>query len=382
MDQDQEMLPPPYIAQQQQPSQQPSQRRVMMMPPPPPQMGRVPGMGRRRSPPPTGGATIDEVRGTIVGLVKSQHGAKFLQRAIENAPTPEARAHVIDVILDDVTPAIPEVITDNLGQFLMPKFMEMASVEQRTRIVRALLPHLLPVSCSQQGAHGLQRLLTYMTPEQAAMLGEAMAPYVVTLSKDAKGNYLVQSYLKTFSPGPLARYVYDVVCEHLIEISVHKVGCTVVCRCIERADPTNLARIIRIVADNAVFFSKDQFANYVVQHIFQHCAQEHTRTVTAALIGHIAELCFEKFSSNVIEKALQAAQPDKALFESLLAEMTEGHLYKEMIGDQFGNFVVQKSLDLCTSREQHARLVRKTLPLAQESKSPYAQHIVNKLLRS
>jgi len=317
------------------------------------------------------------MRGQIVDLTRYQTGCRFLQRQLDWAPDAAQRAHVVTVLLDDILPTIETVITDGYGQYLMPKVMEHATTEQRSRIIRAILPHVVQISCNAAGSHGLQRLLAFLNDEQASELGRALAPSILELSKDPKGNYIVQSFLKTFGPGPRVQPIHEAILAHLVEISCHKVGCTVVCRAIDKADKEQLNKLVYSVVELAVVFVQDQYANYVTQHILTHCSGEYTKPLIEALRGHIADLCFQKFSSNVIEKCLAAA--DKSTFEWMFEEMTVESKLRQMVTDAYGNFVVQKLLDL-SSPDQHKRLVRLIVPLLQSVKSPYAIHIQKKLL--
>lgn len=342
----------------------------MQPPPPPPPQRKVP-------PAVPGTATLHELRGQIVDLTRHQVGCRFLQRQIDWAQDPRQRESVVGVILDDILPTIETVIVDSCGQFLVPKIFEAATTAQRSSVVRALLPHIATISCNAYGSHGLQRLLAFMTNEQASGVCNALVAHIVELSKDQKGNYILQSFLKVFGPGPRVQQIHTAILEHLVEISCHKVGCTVVCRALDKGDREQLQRIVHDVVELAVPLVQDQYGNYVTQHILTHLGPEFTQPLIEALRGHIADLSLQKFSSNVVEKCLSAASPEA--FEWMMEEMSAEHKLRQLIVDPYGNFVIQKLLDLSTP-EQHRHLVRLIVPLLQQTKSPFAQHIQKKLL--
>ena len=73
------------------------------------------------------------------------------------------------------------------------------------------------------------------------------------------------------------------------------------------------------------------------------------------LRGHMVALSMHKFASNVVEKGLEFGSEEQrdVIVCEILAETTEGsgfaaHL-QDMIRDQFGNYVVQKVLDVSDS---------------------------------
>lgn len=65
------------------------------------------------------------------------------------------------------------------------------------------------------------------------------------------------------------------------------------------------------------------------------------------MLGHIAEMSTHKYSSNVVEKCLQYGTP--AQRDQIVSEVISGpsgdHL-QVMMKDQFGNYVVQKVLEV------------------------------------
>jgi pumilio RNA-binding family len=57
--------------------------------------------------------------------------------------------------------------------------------------------------------------------------------------------------------------------------------------------------------------TKDQFGNYVIQHILeQGTNQEDKNRITMSIKGRVIELSNHKFASNVVEKCLQHGSPD------------------------------------------------------------------------
>lgn len=121
--------------------------------------------------------------------------------------------------------------------------------------------------------------------------------------------------------------------------------------------------------------TQDQYGNYVIQHVLEHGKEEERSYIIGQLAPHILALSQNKFASNVVEKCLLFGNPQQrvALVEAILTapmpqSMPEapagaaglgtgegcGHgngdlsadpLY-EVMKDQFGNYVVQKVLEV------------------------------------
>ena len=95
--------------------------------------------------------------------------------------------------------------------------------------------------------------------------------------------------------------------------------------------------------------------------------------------GHVADLSTQKFSSNVIEKCLKAA--DRPTLTAMIIELTDGEALPMLLQDPYGNYVVQTALSLADP-ETHKRmvaLIRPHLPAIRNT--PYGKRIQNKITK-
>ena len=320
---------------------------------------------------------MESVQGHVVQMAQYQTGCRYLQKQMDTLEGARKRA-LVQTVFSEVLPVLALVITDTYGQYLIPKLMEHSSDAQRSALLAKLAPDVRAVACHSFGSHGLQRSLQFLSDEQVAQLAAALQPHVGALCKDPKGNYLVQCFVKMFGPGPRVEFVFELLTAELADIARHKVGCTVVCRCLENADDRQTRGIVDRVLAHALAFARDEYANYVVQHIILHCRPAYASALVDAFRGHAAELCQQKFGSNVMEKCLETADPVQ--FNVFYSELTRDAFLPVVLSDQFGNFVLQKLLDLC-SREQHAALVARIVPILHTAHSPFAVHIEKKLMK-
>jgi pumilio RNA-binding family len=119
----------------------------------------------------------------------------------------------------------------------------------------------------------------------------------------------------------------------------------------------------RLPRQAIVQLAQDQYGNYVIQHILEFGRPFERDAVIDALAPHVVTLSQNKFASNVVEKCLlhgKAGQRE-ALVEAILAQpaaagadgavtgVCDSPLH-QMMRDQFGNYVVQKLLEVRGSR--------------------------------
>lgn len=315
--------------------------------------------------------SLEEIVGQIYPLTKYQAGCRFLQKKLEEQPDPQ---HVT-LVFTEVFEHLIELMTDPYGQYLVPKLMKYCDKQQRQAIVTKIAPKIVTFACHTYGIHGVQKILEFLTDEQVDTFIEAIKPNAIHLAKDSKGNYLIQSFLKQF-PSERNQFIYDAITDHCVEVATHKVGCTLINRCIDYANEKQMLQTVNEIARNSLSLVQDQFGNYVVQHLLSTKVQFAPKIIEG-LLGHIPELSVQKFSSNVIEKCLQVASPEH--YSAVIQEITDANLL-ELLQDRYANFVIQTALDVADD-QQHAKLVKMILPYIHQIKTPYVMHIQKKILQ-
>ncbi len=112
--------------------------------------------------------------------------------------------------------------------------------------------------------------------------------------------------------------------------------------------------------------AQDQYGNYVIQHVVERGSPEERGVVYTALSPHILVLSRNKFASNVVEKLLlhSGAQERHDMVEAFLSDAGaaaaaaaedgsqacagggSGGALEAMMQDQYGNYVVQRALEV------------------------------------
>lgn len=138
------------------------------------------------------------------------------------------------------------------------------------------------------------------------------------------------------------------------------------------------------ILENVRELCKNQSGNYVIQHVLLHGLPQHRTAVIQSLRGSILALSRHKFASNVVEKCISSAsrQDRELLIDEMVGrdEDAEPPLLA-MVKDQFGNYVVQRLIDVADDA-QRVRLFDKIRPYSAILRTvPYGKHIVTKMER-
>ena len=117
-------------------------------------------------------------------------------------------------------------------------------------------------------------------------------------------------------------------------------------------------------AQATVQLAQDQYGNYVIQHVVEQGRPHERNQVYERLFPHIVVLSQNKFASNVVEKMLLHCEPEQraAIVEEFLrqpmgtlspadmmsddANARDQSPLEQMMQDQYGNYVVQKTLEV------------------------------------
>ena len=134
-------------------------------------------------------------------------------------------------------------------------------------------------------------------------------------------------------------------------LAAHPYGCRVVQRILEHCDEPQRFRILdELMASPHVLddLVRDQYGNYVVQHVIQYSRPADRATVLARVKRDLFVFAQHKFASNVVEKCLQfggAANRTAMVDELLSGEGGPQSQLMVLIRDQYANYVVQKVRD-------------------------------------
>lgn len=130
-----------------------------------------------------------------------------------------------------------------------------------------------------------------------------------------------------------------------VQIACHKHGCCIMQKCIDASTPAQKKALTHEIAINTLTFVKNPFGNYVVQFVLNLKISSINVIISRQLMSDIIPLSKQKFSSNVIEKCLEhnSVEMNQEMVQHIMNEKAH---YLNMLSDQYGNYVIQKCLQV------------------------------------
>lgn len=336
--------------------------------------------------------------GHIYSLSQEQAGCRYLQKKLEEEEEEEEeneeekeqqqqqeekKKGVFNAIYAEILPHASQVMADPFGNYLFQKLLKRCSGEQRRAILDRVCGDLVAISMSVQGTRSVQKVIDYVrTEEEIAIVEREFRGNLVRMIQDLNSNHVVQRCIRTFqSPGN--QFIYDELTEdeNMVRVATHRHSCCVIQRCIDLGTPAQKRQIVDSVVRHVATFVEDQYGNYVVQYVVGLNIAGVSRRIATLLRGRFAELSMQKFSSNVVEKLMQAdaaTDPGDAV-EVVVDEIVGCETVDALLQDPFANYVVQTALSRASEAQRKvlSDLIACRAPVLKNS--PYGKRILAKV---
>eukprot|EP00891_Asterochloris_glomerata_P008736 jgi/Astpho2/8736/gw1.00128.40.1_t len=279
------------------------------------------------------------------------------------------------------------LMTDVFGNYVIQKFLEHGNQEVLARISAQLKDHVLMLSLQMYGCRVIQKALEVLPVADQRSLTAELEGMVMRCVRDQNGNHVIQKCIECVKPSTEISFIVEAVRNGVVNLSSHPYGCRVVQRVMEHCDmPRVLEAIVGDILANSMALAADQYGNYVIQHTLINGPPHARWHIISVLTPAVVHLSQHKFASNVMEKCLQYGEPAdrEAIIAICLVPGPDGMLpLHAVMKDQYGNYVVQKMLEVSDQKQWQELMDRIHGHLQMLKRYVYSKHVtarVEKLL--
>uniref|UniRef100_A0A6N2LN22 PUM-HD domain-containing protein n=1 Tax=Salix viminalis TaxID=40686 RepID=A0A6N2LN22_SALVM len=316
---------------------------------------------------------LSDVAGRIVEFSVDQHGSRFIQQKLENCNVEEK-----ECVFKEVLPHAPKLMTDVFGNYVIQKFFEHGSPQQRIELAEKLSGQMLQLSLQMYGCRVIQKALDVIELDQKAKLAQELDGHVMRCVHDQNGNHVIQKCIECV-PAEHIEFIISAFRGQVVTLSTHPYGCRVIQRILEHcSDELQSQCIVDEILESTYLLAQDQYGNYVTQHVLERGKPHERSQIISKLTGKIVQMSQHKYASNVVEKCLKhadAAQRELMIGE-IIGQSEENDNLLMMMKDQFANYVVQKILETSNDKQKEILLSRINAHLNALKKYTYGKHIV------
>uniref|UniRef100_A0A3B5BAU5 Pumilio RNA binding family member 2 n=1 Tax=Stegastes partitus TaxID=144197 RepID=A0A3B5BAU5_9TELE len=319
---------------------------------------------------------LRDLPGHMVEFSQDQHGSRFIQQKLERA-TPAERQMVFGEILQ----AAYQLMTDVFGNYVIQKFFEFGSADQKLALATRIRGHVLPLALQMYGCRVIQKALESISSDQQSDIVRELDGHVLKCVKDQNGNHVVQKCIECVQPQAL-QFIIDAFQGQVFVLSTHPYGCRVIQRILEHCTQEQTLPILEELHQHSEQLGQDQYGNYVIQHVLEHGRPEDKSKIVAEVRGKVLVLSQHKFASNVVEKCvIHSSRSERALLIDEVCCQKDGPhsaLYT-MMKDQYANYVVQRMIDMAEPAQRKIIMHKIRPHIATLRKYTYGKHILAKL---
>ena len=202
--------------------------------------------------------------------------------------------------------------------------------------------YLLECSMEYEGSKAIQKALDNKKDEEDIIraIHKALMPYIIELSSDTFGNYIVQKLL-IYGPQDVKQQIFSAIRSTLLPLSLHKFGCRVVQCAINNSSPEECELLATDFEPFTLHCVQCPNANHVIQAFMRldsNQKPEILKQMHAAVCHNAILLAKHEYGCRVLISALES---DINADESLRVVRSLETEYIGLSQDQYANFVVQ-----------------------------------------
>ncbi|EZG46183.1 pumilio-family RNA protein [Gregarina niphandrodes] len=309
-------------------------------PPPPPPPPRVQQQE-------TIASSFNDILPNIVALAEDQMGVKYLQSVLSMCSEAE-----YNVSLNALGSDLYRLSFHVYGNHVVQKLLEVGSTLDRRgsngeycrRIFGLCMAgHCVDLSLDSYGCRVLQRGLDYLyLRDKLEMLKELISrrgcrgsdghtfggrggkgSTLLRLIEDQNGNHVVQKMVDRLPANDCAIIVDELLGGgDVVAISLHSYGCRVMQRVLEHCPHSVTYKMLNKLQPGIEILIRDQFGNYVVQHILKYGRLSDKQIVVNLVVNNITYYSCHKYASNVVERCLEKYVPQQMRASIVLATFT------------------------------------------------------------
>jgi hypothetical protein len=284
-------------------------------------------------------------------ISKDQTGCRLLQKKIEEQP------EIASKIFTNALPNLYEITTDSFGNYLIQKLFHYLSEEQFHQFLALIQPNIFKICINSFGTRVMQKIIDFLTTDILMdTFLKLFRPIIHQIILDINGSHILLKLLdiKNHLAIPARTTIFSELKLHILAISMHKHGCCVLQKCIDKADRKDQFEIFELLLQHCKTLVSDQCGNYIIQSMVGMGIQQINHQVAIQLCDDIEGFGKQKFSSNVVEKCFECASQESC--NKLITALINAKCIITLLFDKFGNYVIQKALQRAEMKQQQEML--------------------------
>ena len=269
----------------------------------------------------------------------------------------------IQNFFEQIKPELINLIEHQFGNYVIQKFLEILILQENKQLINDFISiinkndKLYEISINIYGTRVIQKTLEKLidnnnnykiaTPEIINSIKKLIENHLYDLCCDKNGNHVYQKLLKVFINENEYKndFLYDNLTDISLNVALLQQGATIFNTALNLCNLKQKEKICLKIIDNIEKLINDKYGNYSVQAIINNLENEKNliEPIYLYISDNIVNLSKQKCSSNVIDTFIMKKNDYS---KKLVDDMIKNNIIKDIIKDQYGNYVVQKALSI------------------------------------
>ena len=282
--------------------------------------------------------------------MRASIGSRFLQKMLDKIDEDD-----IYEIFFRVGNDITDLMCDNYANYFLQQLILKCNLKQRLYLYDKLKKNFIEVAKNMAGTHCIQSLIEPINSlKEENLLREAIQNNLLELSYNSNSTHVIQKIICTINENN-RQYINIFIFENILKLCKDVNGICIIKKFISENNSIIIRNeIIKLLIENCLEITQDQYGNYVIQHAIENFGFVNCYNLIRIIYKNVVFLSCQKFSSNVIDKiVLNSHQYNyndfRALIEIMFLNIQNFNLMSQ---NKFGMFVLQNSVKLMNPNEK------------------------------
>ena len=298
--------------------------------------------------------------------------------------------------LERIKPFLINIITQQFGNYVIQKLLEILIYQENKTLFAEVFSFLdqnnclYSVSIDNYGTRVIQKTFEKLiitgynkieTPTLNNCLKNLISKHLFDLCQDKNGNHVYQKLIKVFKgeKEEISNFLFDYLADFALDIALLQQGATIFSTAINFGSYNQKEKLCVKIFQNLEILINNKYGNYSVQALINSLKDEKKliEPIYSYISKNIVNLSKQKYSSNVVDTFIMK---NDTFSKMIINDIIKNNQIKDMILDQFGNYVIQKAMSI-SDQETLNKIIEQIKPIVPELLlSNFGKKIINKLM--
>ena len=282
-----------------------------------------------------------------ITLIKDKFGCIMMKNKILSDPN-----YANEILFPQIKNNLKDLCCDNFGNYFLQSYLDIITFDNLNTFLNSLNDNFTEICLSPYGTRIIQKII-----DKIAFTPLLINKFTFILNnKDFKticnsqyGNHVVQRFLSALHSSEYTNIIYNNIYKNFLEFANNKHGVFIVQKCISEGNEIQRKIIYQLIVDYFFPVIENEFGNYLIQFILLNKKiMEQTfheiLPIILKLEENIINLCFSKYSANVIEKCFE--QSENIIRNHILDFLFKYHSNRviDIMFNKYGIYIIIKAI--------------------------------------